>query len=97
MQKLRRILALLGVIILVGMYVVTLVFALSSSPNANNMLMASIVCTVIIPCLLYGMILLTRVLDNRNLSGRDNGAKDTVSTAPDADKKPEAKKKQKGN
>lgn len=86
MQKLRRILALLGVIILVGMYVVTLVFALSSSPNANNMLMASIVCTVIIPCLLYGMILLTRVLDNRNLSGKDKTVESNTPSAKDKKK-----------
>ena len=71
MQKLRRILALLGVVILIGMYVVTLIFALSSSPNANNMLMASIVCTVVVPCLLYGIMLLTRVLDRRDRSDNE--------------------------
>ena len=85
MQKLRRILALLGVVILVGMYVVTLVFALSSSPNANNMLMASIVCTVVVPCLLYGMILVTRALDNRHLSEKDKAAEGI--TTPVKDKK----------
>ena len=93
MQKLRRILALLGVVILVGMYLVTLVFALSSSPNATNMLMASIACTVIIPCLLYGMILIARVLGTRNPGGRDIEAKDTASTAPEAEKNPKAGKK----
>ena len=71
MQKLRRILALLGVAALVAMYLITLVFALSSNPNADNMLMASIACTVIVPCLLYGMILITRVLDNRHLADKD--------------------------
>ncbi len=86
MQKLRRILALLGVVILVGMYVVTLVFALSSSPNANNMLMASIVCTVIVPCLLYGMILITRVLDNRHLSDRDKETENTKNSKKQQDK-----------
>ena len=86
MQKLRRILALLGVVILVGMYVVTLVFALSSSPNANNMLMASIVCTVIVPCLLYGMILITRVLDYRHLSDRDKETENTKNSKKQQDK-----------
>lgn len=81
MQKLRRILALLGVVILIGMYVVTLVFALSSSPNANNMLMASIVCTVVVPCLLYGMILITRVLDNRHLSDKDKTVEGNTPSA----------------
>lgn len=89
MQKLRRILALLGVILLVGMYLVTLVFALSANPNANNLLMASIVCTVIVPCLLYGMILVTRVLDNRHPDGKDETAEG--NTPPAADKKKNAR------
>ena len=71
MQKLRRILALLGVVLLAGMYVATLIFALSSNPNAKNMLMAAIACTVIVPCLLYGMMLVTRVLDNRGNAGEN--------------------------
>ncbi len=87
MQKLRRILALLGVIILVGMYLVTLVFALSANPNANNLLMASIVCTVIVPCLLYGMILVTRVLDHRQPDGKDKTAEDNTPSAADKRKK----------
>lgn len=70
MQKLRRIMALLGAVLLAGMYAATLIFALSSNPNAKNMLMAAIACTVIVPCLLYGMMLLTRVLDNRGSADR---------------------------
>ena len=76
MQKFRRILALLGALILIGMYAATLVFALSSSPNAQNMLMASIACTVIVPCLLYGMMLVARVLDNRGRTGDNPPAQD---------------------
>ncbi len=70
MQKLRRILALLGAVLLAGMYAATLILALSSNPNAKNMLMAAIACTVIVPCLLYGMMLVTRVLDNRGSADR---------------------------
>lgn len=68
MQKAKRIFALIGVILLVGMYVVTLVLGLMASPATQNMLMASIACTVIIPCLIYGMMLVARVLDNRGNS-----------------------------
>ncbi len=66
MKKLKRILALLGVILLAGMYLVTLILGLTASPNTKNVLMASIACTVIIPCLIYAMMLIARVLDNRN-------------------------------
>lgn len=68
MKKLKQILALLGAILLVGMYLVTLYLGLTSSPATQNMLMASIVCTVVIPVLLYAMLLVTRVLDNREKS-----------------------------
>jgi len=62
MQKFKRIAALIGVIFLIGMYVVTLILGLTASPATQNMLMASIVCTVLIPVLLYAMMLIARVL-----------------------------------
>ena len=65
MQKLKRIFALIGAILLAGMYVITLVLGIIASPATKNMLMASIACTVIIPCLIYGFMLVARVLDNR--------------------------------
>lgn len=83
MQKLRRILALLGAVLLAGMYVAAFIFSLSADPNAKNMLMAAIACTVIVPCLLYGMMLVTRILDNRGSAGKDT---------PDVSKKASEKK-----
>ena len=74
MKKLKRIMALIGAILLIAMYVVTLIHGLMASPATKNMLMASIACTVILPCLLYGMMLVARVLDNRSSSGRDDPA-----------------------
>lgn len=68
MKKTKRILALAGVVLLVGMYASTLVFALMKHENASNMLMASIVCTVLIPVLLYAYTLMYRVLDHRKNS-----------------------------
>ena len=66
MQKAKRILALTGVILLAGMYLVTLVLGVTASPGTKNMLMASIGCTIVIPCLIYAMMLIARVLDHRN-------------------------------
>lgn len=57
MKKTRQVLAILGIVILVGMYVSTLIFALSNHPNSYNMLMASIYCTIIVPVLLYAYML----------------------------------------
>ncbi len=71
MQKLKRILALIGAIALAGMYIITLVLALAGDPGTKGMLMATIICTVVIPCLLYAFMLIAKVLDNRNLTGQD--------------------------
>lgn len=68
MQKMKRIIALTGVVVLVGMYLVTLVLGVTASPATKDLLMASIACTVIIPCLMYGFMLVARVLDNRHPS-----------------------------
>lgn len=61
MKKLKQIIALIGAILLAGMYVLTFILSLSSSPNAGNMLMASIYCTVIVPVFLYACILVYRL------------------------------------
>ena len=62
MQKLKRIFALIGAVLLVILYACTLVFALIGSSWADMMLKASIAATILIPVLLYGMILMARVL-----------------------------------
>ena len=66
MKKMKRILALLGAVLLAGMYLAVLVLGLTASPHTQNLLMAAIACTILLPCLLYGMILIARILDNRN-------------------------------
>ena len=52
-QKIKQILAILGVIVLVGLYAATLICALSKSDNYMNLLMASVYSTVIIPVLIW--------------------------------------------
>lgn len=65
MKKLKRILAGIGAILLLGMYLSTLVFALMDSPFASGLLKASIACTIIVPVFLYAYILVYRQLKNR--------------------------------
>lgn len=66
MQKLKRILALCGAVFLGGLYLVTFFLGVFGSTNTQPLLKACIVCTVIIPVLLYAMFLLARILDRRN-------------------------------
>ena len=58
MKKLKRVFALLGAVFLAGMYVAVLILGLTASPHTQNLLMAAIACTIILPCLLYGMMLI---------------------------------------
>lgn len=53
MKKVKQILAILGIIVLVGLYVSTIICALSASDNFMNMLMTSIYASVIIPVLIW--------------------------------------------
>lgn len=49
----KRILAVIGIIVLIGLYVLTLVAAFSDSPNFFNYLIASVAATIVIPILLW--------------------------------------------
>ena len=62
----KRILALAGVVILVVMYLLTLVFALSGSENYWGMLMGSVAATIIVPVVLYAYIIVYKLLKERN-------------------------------
>lgn len=50
----KRILAIAGVIILVALYISSIIFALMDSPLAENLLLASLFCTIVIPAVMYG-------------------------------------------
>lgn len=60
-MKLKRILALAGALLLLAMYSCTLIFAFADSPASRDLLKASVVCTVVLPMLLYGYALIYRV------------------------------------
>ena len=65
MKNLKRILALLGVLLLLGLYAATFVFALMDSPAAGGWFKASLFCTIAIPVLIYGYIIVYRALKGR--------------------------------
>ena len=61
-RKIKRIIALLGVIILIGLYLTTLILAFVDPTEAKNWLKAALVCTVIIPVFFYAYLLIYRNL-----------------------------------
>lgn len=66
MKKIQRILALLGVILLLAMYGSTMIFALSGNPDSAGWFKASIYCTIVVPVLLYAYALVYKYLKDKN-------------------------------
>ena len=59
-MKLKRILALAAVIILISLYAASIIFALIDSPIAESLLLASLFCTIVIPAVFYGYMVVLR-------------------------------------
>ena len=72
MKKVKQILALLGVIVLVGLYLATIVCALSAGENFMDMLMASLYATVIIPVLIWVYTFIYKLLKKKDDKNTDN-------------------------
>lgn len=53
MKKIKQILALIGIFILIGLYVITIIMAFLNHPQFFDFLMASVYSTVVIPVLLW--------------------------------------------
>ena len=66
MKKFKQILALLGIFILVGMYIATIICAVSSNENFMAMLFASIYASVVIPVLIWAATFLFRLFSKNN-------------------------------
>ncbi|MGI6094909.1 MAG: HAD family hydrolase [Lachnospiraceae bacterium] len=74
----KRILAILGVILLLLMYASTMIFALSDNPQALNWAKASVLCTIAVPVMLYAFILVGRILRPEKDSEETDPKIDTV-------------------
>lgn len=53
MNKIRRILAIIGICFLVALYIVTIFAALTASENSMGLFMASIAATIVIPVIIW--------------------------------------------
>lgn len=64
-DKIKKAAAWAGILLLGGIYLVTFILGISGNPATQSLLMACIICTVIIPVLLYAMMILARTLEGR--------------------------------
>ena len=66
MKKGKRILAMIGVILLIGLYVSTLLCALFAKDNLMSLLMASIYATFVIPVLIWAYTFVYKLIKKDN-------------------------------
>ena len=62
MKKAKQILAIIGVILLVALYVTTLIFAITDNTGTMSMFGASVVATVVITVLIWAYTFIIRLL-----------------------------------
>lgn len=74
MNRLKRILALAGALLLICIYAATLVFALIDSPSADGLFKASVAATILVPVLLYAYIMTARFLKGRGSDDEQSSA-----------------------
>lgn len=61
MKHVKRILAIFGILLLVGMYLTTLICAIFDTGNGMVMFQASVLCTVLVPILIWGYTVIYRL------------------------------------
>lgn len=71
MKKIKRILAVIGIILILSMYVLAFVFAFGKSPNTMALFRGALACTIIVPVFLYAFQLVARVVRPVQTPGMD--------------------------
>lgn len=71
----RRILAFILASLLIGLYVLTLVFGLMQNPRTTDLLMASIAATIIVPVILYAYQRIYRLIHSKEDNDGTGNAK----------------------
>lgn len=91
MKKGKQILAILGIVLLVALYLSTLVCALLDNSSTMAFFKASIYSTIVLPVLIWAYSFIFRLVrgkdatDKSNLNNKDSGMKNTTKSAKDTD------------
>ena len=64
MKKVKRILAIIGIVLLFSLYVITIVLALTDDPNTMNAFRGSVYCTFLVPVLIWAYTFIYKLLKN---------------------------------
>ncbi len=91
MKKVRRVIALVGVIALVALYVVTLILAITDSAQTMNLFWAALVSTVILPVLIWAYTFIYNLL-KKNYSEEAREREEQIKQAMKEEKNKKTKK-----
>ena len=69
MKKGKKILAIIGIVVLAALYIVTLVSAFFVTPATTDFFMISLIATIMIPILLYVYLLIYRLIKGKSEEG----------------------------
>ena len=64
--KIKRIAALIGVILLAGMYIVVLIAAMGKWEKAHSVFMAALYATIVVPIIIYILQVIYKAADKRD-------------------------------
>ena len=67
-EKIRQLLAWIAILALVGLYVATLIFSLIGSPFAQKMFQASLLCTFVIPIIIWLCMMALKWSEDRSIT-----------------------------
>ncbi|MDD3173316.1 MAG: hypothetical protein PHF63_06600 [Herbinix sp.] len=67
MKKVKQIAAIIGIIFLVSLYIITFISAFFTTKYTNGLFLASLFSTFVIPVMIYGYMLIYKLLSKRNL------------------------------
>ncbi len=87
MKKTRQILAVIGIVLLLSMYIVCFVLALTGKHEATTMFKAALGATIAVPIVLYAFMMLLKVFPPfvKNEDGGESEKEGTgAGTEPDA-------------
>ena len=83
MMKAKRIAALTGVILLAGMYLLTLILAVLGNENTVNLFIASVACTIMVPIMIHLFLMLLNARKGKNVMDETYSYKEKSDEASD--------------
>ena len=74
MKRVKQILAWIGIIVIVGLYVVTIVLGLTANENTVELLKAAVVATIVVPVLIWAYTFIYKLLKGNRFDQNDPDA-----------------------